>query len=66
MSNKTLLKDNLETLSNATELASRVIHSISGEEISNTLEGRVLELTDIKEAVVAKIQGSLVTRQGGN
>lgn len=56
----------LSTLANATELASKVIHKVSGEEIANTVNGQVLGTTDVKEAVAAKIQGALLTGKGGN
>lgn len=66
MSNETTFRTNLATLANATELASKVIQRVAGEEIANTVDGRVMVSSDIKEAVVAKLQGSLLTGKGGN
>lgn len=57
---------NLSTLANATELASKVIHSIAGEAISNTIDGKVATNNDVRRAVAAKLQGNFTTHKGGN
>lgn len=55
---------NLETLSHATELASKVITNVAGEAVANTVDGQLMSPTDIKHAVAAKMQASLTVGQG--
>lgn len=66
MSRETVFRTNLQTLTNATELASKVVEKIAGEEIANTVDGKVMVSYDIKTAVAAKLQGCLMTNKGGN
>lgn len=64
MSHKETFQCNLATLANATELASKVIQRIAGEEIANTVDGKVLVAGELREAIAAKLQGCLLTSDG--
>lgn len=57
---------NLNTLVNATELASKVIHEIAGEAVANTVEGKLLTNNDVRNAVAAKLQANLTTNKAGS
>ena len=56
---------NISTLSHATELAAKVIHKVAGEAVATTVNGEILNNTQIKHAVVAKMQGCFITGEGG-
>lgn len=62
---KDVAERNLTTLAHATELASKVIHKVAGEAVATTVEGQLFTNSEIKHAVVAKMQGCFVAKQGG-
>lgn len=57
---------NLETLSHATELASKVITKVAGEAVATTVNGEIFSTADIKNGVAAKMQACLLDSQGSN
>lgn len=58
-------KTNLKTLSNATELASRVIERIAGNEIATTVDGELMTGKHVQRTVAAKLQSSLLNKKKG-
>lgn len=56
---------NLATLAHATELASKVIHKVAGEAVATTINGQLVSNAEVKHAVVAKMQGCFIAKQGG-
>jgi hypothetical protein len=52
----------MTTLANAVELSASVIERIAGEEISNHLDGKPVRVSDLTDAVAAKLQASLSKR----
>lgn len=61
---KEVRESNMITLANAVELASKVIKNVSGEAISNTVNGKLITNNEIKHAVAAKMQACFVANEG--
>mgnify|MGYP005840224409 CR=1 FL=1 len=57
-------KQNLKVLSHGTELASKVIEKIAGNEISNTVNGEQFTGKEIQRAVAAKLQSAILNNKG--
>ena len=53
------LKQNLLVLSNAVELGSAVVMQIAGNDIANTVNGKLITPDDLRDALASKIQGRL-------
>lgn len=62
-----LVDTNLTTLVQVTELVTKVIKSIAGDNISNTVQGQLFSSNDIRHAVAAKLQSNfMVVKKGVN
>lgn len=57
--NPTILNQNLNVIGNTIEFASAVITSIHSDLISDTLDGKTLQLDTIQAAVVSRMQKQL-------
>ncbi|MNE62786.1 hypothetical protein D3C80_1580910 [compost metagenome] len=57
-------EQNLTVLANATELSARLIMAVSGEAVSNTVNGQKLPPATMKSAIVATMQRRLSKDQG--
>ncbi len=60
------LVDNMVSLSTVVDIATQVVYGVVGEDVSNQIDGKILEPIDISEAIVEKLRGYLapVTKQG--
>lgn len=52
---------NVQTLSQAIELATKVVENVAGDAISNTINGEVATGKEIQRTVAAKLQGAFLT-----
>lgn len=59
-----LMETNLPVLSNAVELVSDIVHSVAGNDVSNTLNGEPLTRTALSGVVAARFQGLLAPSMG--
>ena len=57
-------EQNLTVLGNAIELSARLIMAVSGEAVSNTINGQKLPPATMKSAIAATIQRRLTKDQG--
>jgi len=60
-----LQNDNLAVLANAVELGSRVIIDIAGNEISSAIGGEEITLSQINNAIAARLKAALAPATGG-
>lgn len=65
MRKQEILETNLDTLSQATELVTKVVKNIAGEEISTTLKGEIFSSNDIRHAVAARLQSNFILSNKG-
>lgn len=54
-----IAKSNIVPLANASELAAHVIKNISGNDISNSLNGSTVTLSTLRSLAMARFQSSL-------
>lgn len=59
------MADNLTVLSNAVELASKIILTTAGNDASNTLQGEMITGAFVADAVAARLQAKLMPFVGG-
>lgn len=57
-------EQNLTVLGNAIELSAKLIMAVSGEAVSNTINGQKLPPATMKSAIAATIQRRLTKDQG--
>jgi hypothetical protein len=57
-------EQNLTVLGNAIELSARLIMAVSGEAVSNTVNGQKIPPATMKSAIAATIQRRLTKDQG--
>lgn len=57
--------ENLAVLSNAVELGSRVILEIAGNEVSNSIDGEEITLSQLNNAMAARLKAALAPATGG-
>jgi len=57
--------DNAAVLANAVELGSRVIVDIAGNEISDAIGGRTITLSQVQNALAARLKASMASSTGG-
>lgn len=58
------LQSNMLTLTHAVELTESVIMEIAGEDISNTIDGKLVRPQDLADAVTANIQSEFSKYMG--
>lgn len=58
-----VMEKNVKVLSHSTELASKVIEKIAGNEISNTVNGETMSGKEIQRAVAAKLQSAILNNK---
>ncbi len=54
---KNLVEQNTLVLANAIELGAAVVMSIAGNDIANTIEGKLVTPDELRDALTAKIRG---------
>lgn len=62
----TLLTQNVITLANAIELGASVVMQLAGNDIANTIEGKLVTPDELRDALAAKIQARFASRLGVN
>lgn len=60
-----VLNENLAVLSNAVELGSRAILEIAGNEVSNVINGEEITLSQVQNALTARLKAALAPVTGG-
>ncbi len=60
-----VLNENLAVLSNAVELGSRAILEIAGNEVSNAINGEEITLSQVQNALTARLKAALAPVTGG-
>lgn len=64
MTRQEVMDDNLVVLCNATEFAAAIIKKVSGNAISNTVDGKLIDDQYLKSAVASKIHSKLIPYTG--
>lgn len=57
-------EQNVAVLANAVELATAIIVAVSGEAVSNTIDGKQIPAATLKSSVTATIQRTLAQDNG--
>lgn len=56
---------NLAVLANLTDLAAGIVMEVSGNEISNSLNGQLVSGAHLRELVIAKVRATMARQPGG-
>jgi hypothetical protein len=64
MNRQEVMSDNVAVLGNAVEFAAAIIKKVSGNAISNTVDGNLVDDSYLKTAIASKMNSKLVPYMG--